>query len=70
MTLAADLTAWLRPVRSARQPQRVRANALRYRRLQVTTLLVLTAMHLVELRAAARRRACEPSAETLHHEVT
>ncbi len=33
-------------------------------------VLVLTAMYLVELRAAARRRAGEPSAETLHHEVT
>ena len=32
--------------------------------------LVLTAMYLVELRAAARRREGEPSAETLHHEVT
>jgi drug/metabolite transporter (DMT)-like permease len=33
-------------------------------------LLVLSAMYLVELRAAAQRRAGEPSTETLHHEVT
>ena len=33
-------------------------------------MLVLTAMYLVELRAASRRRVGEPSAETLHHEVT
>lgn len=39
-------------------------------RMVVGGVLVLTAMYLVELRAAARRRAGEPSAETLHHEVT
>jgi drug/metabolite transporter (DMT)-like permease len=39
-------------------------------RMVVGGVLVLAAMYLVELRAAARRRAGEPSAETLHHEVT
>ena len=39
-------------------------------RMVVGGVLVLTAMYLVELRAAARRRVGEPSAETLHHEVT
>jgi drug/metabolite transporter (DMT)-like permease len=39
-------------------------------RMVVGGLLALTAMYLVELRAAARRRAGEPSSETLHHEVT
>ena len=39
-------------------------------RMLVGGVLVLTAMYLVELRAAARRRVGEPSAETLHHEVT
>ena len=39
-------------------------------RMVVGGALVLSAMYLVELRAAARRRAGEPSAETLHHEVT
>jgi len=39
-------------------------------RMVIGGVLVLAAMYLVELRAAARRRAGEPSAETLHHEVT
>jgi len=39
-------------------------------RMVLGGVLVLTAMYLVELRAAARRREGEPSAETLHHEVT
>ena len=39
-------------------------------RMVVGGVLVLAAMYLVELRAAARRRAGEPSSETLHHEVT
>src|SRR4051812_19836057 len=39
-------------------------------RMAIGGVLVLAAMYLVELRAAARRRAGEPSAETLHHEVT
>jgi drug/metabolite transporter (DMT)-like permease len=39
-------------------------------RMVVGGVLVLTAMYLVELRAAARRRTGEPSSESLHHEVT
>jgi drug/metabolite transporter (DMT)-like permease len=39
-------------------------------RMVVGGILVLAAMYVVELRAAARRRAGEPSSETLHHEVT
>jgi drug/metabolite transporter (DMT)-like permease len=39
-------------------------------RMAIGGVLVLAAMYLVELRAAARRPAGEPSAETLHHEVT
>jgi drug/metabolite transporter (DMT)-like permease len=39
-------------------------------RMVVGGILVLVAMYLVELRAAVRRRAGEPSSETLHHEVT
>ena len=39
-------------------------------RMVLGGVLVLAAMYLVELRGAARRGAGEPSAETLHHEVT
>jgi drug/metabolite transporter (DMT)-like permease len=39
-------------------------------RMAIGGALVLAAMYLVELRAAARRPAGEPSAETLHHDVT
>jgi drug/metabolite transporter (DMT)-like permease len=39
-------------------------------RMLVGGVLVLAAMYVVELRAAARRRAGEPSSEALHHEVT
>jgi drug/metabolite transporter (DMT)-like permease len=39
-------------------------------RMVIGGILVLAAMYVVELRAAMRRRAGEPSSETLHHEIT